>query len=330
MSFLGVLNLRWTSLGPLSSTKFVSTVTSSAGAWLANRLEFCEKKLWQMLSEGNISYRGLDAKVCPKEDSLGVQVVGDVDDNGRSVHDGNYIVNGDVNTTHSLKSWCFKDSRKVRIGTSSPAGRLHGFLSIKSRLVPTQREGILNKQLRFPFRFKFQMNSIHLNISSMIQHRREALPNATYRTSWENLQVPDTPVRVLQPVPSTVNAELVWPDEEEETEEEEDELVTLELAGFEVGLSWGQPAEQCPHSPVPVTWFPPASTRVLHQNFPWRRCFCVDFKIFWIYKPPDQDLLYNWIWGCHQIEKGRHKVCLVRDHLESWVRVDIFRCDSIS
>ena len=56
-----------------------------------------------MLSEGNISYRGLDAKVCPKEDSLGVQVVGDVDDNGRSVHDGNYIVNGDVNTTHSLK-----------------------------------------------------------------------------------------------------------------------------------------------------------------------------------------------------------------------------------
>ena len=57
-----------------------------------------------MLSEGNTSYRGLDAKVCPKEDSLGVQVVGDVDDNGRSVHDGNYIVNGDVNTTHSLKS----------------------------------------------------------------------------------------------------------------------------------------------------------------------------------------------------------------------------------
>ena len=172
MSFLGVLNLRWTSLGPLSSTKFVSTVTSSAGAWLANRLEFCEKKLWQMLSEGNISYRGLDAKVCPKEDSLGVQVVGDVDDNGRSVHDGNYIVNGDVNTTHSLKRWCFKDSRKVRIGTSSPAGRLHGFLSIKSRLVPTQREGILNNQLRFPFRFKFQMNSIHLHIWAMIQHRR--------------------------------------------------------------------------------------------------------------------------------------------------------------
>ena len=44
MSFLGVLNRRWTSLGPLSSTKFVSTVTSSAGAWLANRLEFWKKR----------------------------------------------------------------------------------------------------------------------------------------------------------------------------------------------------------------------------------------------------------------------------------------------
>ena len=56
-----------------------------------------------MLGGENISYRGLNAKVCPEEDSLSVQVVGDVDDNGRSVHDGNDIVNGDVNTTHSLK-----------------------------------------------------------------------------------------------------------------------------------------------------------------------------------------------------------------------------------
>ena len=87
------------------------------------------------------------------------------------------------------------------------------------------------------------------------------------RTSWEYLQVPDTPVRVLQPVPSTVNAELVWPDEEEE-EEEDDEEVALELPEFEICLSLGQPAEQCPHSPVPVTWFPPASTLVLHQNLP--------------------------------------------------------------
>ena len=54
--------------------------------------------------EENTSYRGLNAKVCPEEDSLSVEVVGDVNDNGRSVHDGNDIVNGDVNTTHSLKS----------------------------------------------------------------------------------------------------------------------------------------------------------------------------------------------------------------------------------
>ena len=46
-----------------------------------------------MLGWENTSYCGLNAKVCPEEDSLGVQVVGDVDDNGRSVHDGNYIVN---------------------------------------------------------------------------------------------------------------------------------------------------------------------------------------------------------------------------------------------
>ena len=89
-------------------------------------------------------------------------------------------------------------------------------------------------------------------------------------TSWDYLQVPDTPVRVLQPVPSTVNAELVGPEEEEENEEEEedDEEETVGLAGFEICLSWGQPAEQCPHSPVPVTWLPPPSTLVLHQNLP--------------------------------------------------------------
>jgi hypothetical protein len=46
----------------------------------------------------------LNAKVCPEEDSLSVEVVGDVNDNGRSVHDGNDIVNRDVNTTHSLFS----------------------------------------------------------------------------------------------------------------------------------------------------------------------------------------------------------------------------------
>ena len=66
-----------------------------------------------MLSEGNTSYRGLDAKVCPKEDSLGVQVVGDVNDNGRSVHDGNYIVNGDVNTTHSLTMIIIDDVSRI-------------------------------------------------------------------------------------------------------------------------------------------------------------------------------------------------------------------------
>ena len=41
--------------------------------------------------------------------------------------------------------WCFKAGR-LQMETSSPAGRLQGFFSIKSRLVPTQREGILNKQ----------------------------------------------------------------------------------------------------------------------------------------------------------------------------------------
>ena len=33
--------------------------------------------------------------------------------------------------------------------------------------------------------------------------------------------------------------------------------------------SLGQLAEQWPHSPVPVTWLPLSSTRVLHQNLPW-------------------------------------------------------------
>merc|ERR1711963_845134 len=112
---------------------------------------------------------------------------------------------------------------------SSPAGRLHGFLSMKSRLAPTQRDGIL--------------------------------------------QVPDTPVLVLQLVPSTVNAELVWPDEEsededEDEEEDDDDDELLEDPELESFLSLGQPAEQWPHSPVPVTWLPPSSTRVLHQNLP--------------------------------------------------------------
>ena len=61
-----------------------------------------------MLGGENSSYCSLNAKVCPKEDSLGVQVVGDVNDNGRSVHDGNNIVDGDVNTTHSLKKVTFQ------------------------------------------------------------------------------------------------------------------------------------------------------------------------------------------------------------------------------
>ena len=111
------------------------------------------RKLW-MFGVENASYGGLTAKICPKEDSLGVQVVGDVNDNGRSVHDGNNIVNGDVNTTHSLKRWSFTDWR-LEIGTSSPEARLQGFLSIKSRLVPTQREGILNNQLSLSICFKF-------------------------------------------------------------------------------------------------------------------------------------------------------------------------------
>ena len=88
-----------------------------------------------------------------------------------------------------------------------------------------------------------------------------------------HLQVPDTPVLVLQLVPSTVNAELVWPDEEsedeEEDEEEDDDDELLEDPELESFLSLGQPAEQWPHSPVPVTWLPPSSTRVLHQNLPW-------------------------------------------------------------
>ena len=88
-----------------------------------------------------------------------------------------------------------------------------------------------------------------------------------------HLQVPDTPVLVLQLVPSTVNAELVWPDEESEDEEEDedddDDDELLEDPELESFLSLGQPAEQWPHSPVPVTWLPPSSTRVLHQNLPW-------------------------------------------------------------
>ena len=87
-----------------------------------------------------------------------------------------------------------------------------------------------------------------------------------------HLQVPDTPVLVLQLVPSTVNAELVWLDEEsedeEEDEEEDDDDELLEDPELEIFLSLGQPAEQWPHSPVPVTWLPPSSTRVLHQNLP--------------------------------------------------------------
>ena len=87
-----------------------------------------------------------------------------------------------------------------------------------------------------------------------------------------HLQVPDTPVLVLQLVPSTVNAELVWLDEESEDEEEDveedDDDELLEDPGLESFLSLGQPAEQWPHSPVPVTWLPPSSTRVLHQNLP--------------------------------------------------------------
>ena len=98
MSFLGVLNLRWTSLGPLSSTKFVSTVTSWAGAWLANRLEVCKTII--RIDDCWSSYRY--AKVCSQEYSLGVQVVGDVNDNRRRVHNWNDIVNGDVNAAHSL------------------------------------------------------------------------------------------------------------------------------------------------------------------------------------------------------------------------------------
>ena len=82
-----------------------------------------------------------------------------------------------------------------------------------------------------------------------------------------HLQVPDTPVLVLQLVPSTVNAELVWPDEEKDEEEDDDDEL-LEDPGLESFLSLGQPAEQWPHSPVPVTWLPPSSTRVLHQNLP--------------------------------------------------------------
>ena len=57
-------------------------------------------------------------------------------------------------------------------------------------------------------------------------------------------------------------------DDEDEEEEEDDEEVALEPPGLEICLSLGQPAKQCPHSPVPVTWFPPASTLVLHQNLP--------------------------------------------------------------
>ena len=91
-------------------------------------------------------------------------------------------------------------------------------------------------------------------------------------TRLVHLQVPDTPVLVLQLVPSTVNAELVWLDEEtedeEEEEEEDDDDELLEDPGLESFLSLGQPAEQWPHSPVPVTWLPPSSTRVLHQNLP--------------------------------------------------------------
>ena len=83
-----------------------------------------------------------------------------------------------------------------------------------------------------------------------------------------HLQVPDTPVLVLQLVPSTVNAELVWPDEEKDEEEDDDDEL-LEDPGLESFLSLGQLAEQWPHSPVPVTWLPPSSTRVLHQNLPW-------------------------------------------------------------
>ena len=90
-------------------------------------------------------------------------------------------------------------------------------------------------------------------------------------TRFLHLQVPDTPVLVLQLVPSTVNAELVWPDEESEDEEEDeegDDDELLEDPGLESFLSLGQPNEQWPHSPVPVTWLPLSSTRVLHQNLP--------------------------------------------------------------
>ena len=37
ISLLGMLNLRWTSVGPVSSTKLVSMETPWAGVWLANR-----------------------------------------------------------------------------------------------------------------------------------------------------------------------------------------------------------------------------------------------------------------------------------------------------
>ena len=279
MSFLGVLNLRWTSLGPLSSTKFVSTVTSSAGAWLANRLEFWEKYKWQMLVGKNtslipwIELQSLSWGRFPGYPSCwGCQR--QREERPQLKLYCQWRCQHSTLPDDDRYRWCFFKDSRLQLGTSSPAGRLQGFLSIKSRLVPTQREGILNKQLVQGI--PSILNELYLSsyLSCDSTQRSVTLQNATTfqaifwcpRISWEYLQVPDTPVRVLQPVPSTVNAELVWPDEEEEEEEEEE--VALELPEFEICLSLGQPAEQCPHCPVPVTWFPPTSTLVLHQNLP--------------------------------------------------------------
>ena len=46
-----------------------------------------------------------------------------------------------------------------------------------------------------------------------------------------------------------------------------------------------------------------------------KHVFCKSLDWQTSYKPQDQDLLYSWIWGCHQIGKGRRRACLVQDHL---------------
>ena len=69
----------------------------------------------------------MNAKVCPQEDSLGVQVVGDVDDNRRSVHDRDYVVDGDVKTAHALERVFLMRNEKKRA---------HLFSSGKTARVP--------------------------------------------------------------------------------------------------------------------------------------------------------------------------------------------------